>query len=166
MELLNEFGFDWRLFVAQLVNFLVIAYLFKRFLYKPVMTTLKKREDAIDQGLKDAEKASKALEKAESEKDTILEEASKEAERVLNEARNAATTARDEILEDTRKESERIIADAKEQINLEREHFAKEAKGMALELAQKVLEQSIIGLFDEKTQQQLIKKGVTKIRNV
>lgn len=166
MELLNEFGFDWKLFVAQLVNFLVIAYLFKKFLYKPILSTLKKREQTIDQGLRDAEKATKALEKAESEKDTILEEAGKEAERILKEARNAATEARESILEDTRKEAEKIIQQAKEQIVLEREQFAKEARGLSLGLSQRILEESIKGMFDEKTQQQLIKKGITKIKNV
>lgn len=166
MELLNEFGFDWRLFVAQLINFLVIAYLFKRFLYKPIMSSLKKREDTIDKGLRDAEKATLALEKAESEKDAILQEASKEAERILNEARNAASEARENILEDTRKDADKIIQQAKEQINLEREYFLKEARGLSLGLSQKILEESIKGMFDEKTQQNLIKKGISKIKNV
>lgn len=166
MELLNEFGFDWKLFVAQIINFLIIAYLFKKFLYKPILSTLKKREETIDKGLKDAEKAGKALEKAELEKDAILEVASKEAERILEEARASATDARDKILNDTRAEAEKIAIQAKEQIGLERDNFMKEAQDVSLTLAQRILEQSIKGLFDEKTQQQLIKRGLTKIKQV
>lgn len=166
MELLNEFGFDFKLFAAQLVNFLVIAYLFKKFLYKPILATLKKREQAIDKGLKDAEKAAKALEKAETEKDTILDAASKEAERIIKEARSSANEAKESILDDTRKEAEKIMQQTKEQIGLEREQFAKDARGLSLELSQRILEESIKGMFDERTQQQLIKKGISKIKNV
>jgi F-type H+-transporting ATPase subunit b len=50
MEILNQFGLDWKLFIAQIVNFLVIAYIFKRFLYKPILDALHKRNDAIKKG--------------------------------------------------------------------------------------------------------------------
>lgn len=164
MELLNKFGFDWILFFAQIFNFLLIAYLFKKFLYKPILSTLKKREEIIDKGLKDAEKAGVALAQAQVDKDTILEEASKEAEILLNEARATATEAKNKILDDTRIEAEKIATQAREQIKLERDVFVKEAKAMSLVLSQKILEESIKGMFDEKTQQQLIKKGVTRIK--
>lgn len=166
MELLNEFGFDWKLFIAQIINFLIIAYLFKKFLYKPILSTLKKREETIDKGLKDAESAGKALESAELEKDAILGVASKEAERILDEARISAGEAREKILNDTRVEAEKIAIQAKEQLSLERDNFIKEAQDLSLTLSQRILEQAIKGMFDEKTQQQLIRKGLTKIKQV
>jgi hypothetical protein len=83
MEIFEQFGFDLKLFAAQIVNFLVIAFIFKKFLYKPILDTLQKRKAAIKKGLKDAEDASLALEKAEESKEQILNKASKEAESII-----------------------------------------------------------------------------------
>ena len=98
MEILNEFGFDIKLFAAQIVNFLVIAFIFKKFLYKPILATLKKRKELIAKGLKDAQKASEALENAEEQKNKILNTASKESERILNEAKQQSQVTREEII--------------------------------------------------------------------
>ena len=47
MEILNNFGFQPTLFIAQIVNFLILAYVFKRFLYKPILKTLKDRQKTM-----------------------------------------------------------------------------------------------------------------------
>lgn len=164
MELLNEFGFDIRLLIAQVVNFLVIAYVFKRFLYKPILNTLKKRADSIEKGLSDAEKATKALERAEQEKDEMLGKASKEVERILNEAKASAEETRNSILNDARSEVEKLMKQTTEQIQTERENFAQEAREISLELSKKILEESIKDLFGKKEQEELIKKGIQKIK--
>jgi len=166
MEILNQFGFDIKLFIAQIANFLVLALLFKKFLYKPILTTLKKRETTIKKGLDDAASAQKALENAESEKDEILKKASREAEKIIDEARKVAEEARDAILEDARTESSKVMTSMKEQIKLEKEEFMKESKSIALSLSQKILEESIKGLFDKKEQNELIQKGMKSIKSI
>ncbi len=165
MEILHQFGFDVKLFAAQIVNFLVIAYVFKRFLYKPILETLKKRNDMIARGVKDAEKATRALEKAEEQKEEILTTAQKEAEKILEEARIQSQKVRDELMAQTKAEVEKLMQNTHQQIELERENFKKEAKDVSLEIARKVLEQSIIKLFDKKDDDALVKKGLQNLKN-
>ena len=165
MEILHQFGFDVKLFAAQIVNFLVIAYVFKRFLYKPILETLKKRNDMIARGVKDAEKATLALEKAEEQKEEILAKAQKEAEKILEEARTQSQQVRDDMMSQTKAEVEKLMLNTHQQIELERENFKKEAKDVSLEIARKVLEQSIVKLFDKKDDDILIKKGIQNIKN-
>ncbi len=164
MEILNQFGFDIKLFVAQIINFLVIAYIFKRFLYKPILNTLHSRTKLIKKGLKDAEDAASALENAQNKSDEILAKAGKEAERILAEAKNHAQESREKIMNDTKVEIEKMMQQTKEQIELERTQFRTEAKDMSLEISRQILQSAIIGLFDKKEQQELIKKGVQKIK--
>ena len=116
MEILNQFGFDLKLFAAQIVNFLVIAFVFKKFLYKPIQETLSKRSSMIKKGLKDAELATAALEKAESQKDEILARAGKEAERILADAKLEATKSREEIVDKTKQDIIKMMNQTKEQI--------------------------------------------------
>ncbi len=165
MEILNQFGFDLKLFAAQIVNFLVIAFVFKRFLYKPLLAVLNKRKTTIKKGLLDAEKAQKALEEAESKKDEILSKAGKEAERIINEAKNQAASSRELMLEETKNEIASMMEATKAQIELEKENFTKEAKNMSLELSRQILSSTIENLFDRKEQETLIKKSLTKIKN-
>ena len=61
MEIINNFGLDPLLLGAQIVNFLIIFFILKRFAYKPVLDILKKREDSIKEGLRQAEEGKKIL---------------------------------------------------------------------------------------------------------
>ena len=165
MEILNQFGFDLKLFAAQIVNFLVIAFIFKKFLYKPILTTLNKRKSIIKKGLKDAEEAERTNNEAQVQKDSILATAGKEAERILAEAQIQAKIERDNIMDDTKKEIAQMMEATKEQILLERENFKKESKDLSLELSRMLLESTISKLFDKKEQDIIMKKGISQIKN-
>lgn len=163
MEILSKFGFDLKLFVAQIVNFLVLAFLFKKFLYKPILKTLKDRRDAIKKSIEDSENARKALEDAQQMTDTMMQKASKEAERIIREARSISEEVRDEIIQNAKAESQKMMQETKKQIQQEREGFVKESKAVALEISRKILEQTITKLFDKKVQKELIEKGIKQI---
>jgi F-type H+-transporting ATPase subunit b len=45
---------DWTTFILQVINFLVLVWLLKRFLYRPVMDVIARRQAAIDQSMADA----------------------------------------------------------------------------------------------------------------
>ncbi len=164
MEILNQFGFDIKLFAAQIVNFLVIAFVFKRFLYKPLLEILEKRKSTIKRGLLDAEKAQKALEEAEERKDAIISKAGIEADRIINEAKNQAESIREGMLEETKKEINAMMEATVTQIQLEKENFKKEAKNMSLEIARQVLNSTLSSLFDNKEKEIIVKKSISKIK--
>lgn len=164
MEILSEFGFDLKLFIAQIVNFLILAYLFKRFLYKPLLNAVKKREEEIKKGLASAEKAEKALMSAEEKKDELINEAAKEAEKIITEAKSSAQTESELIIEATRKESERIIKNAKEQANLEKEAIEKQISAIAIEASQKILSNVISEIFSDKEKDEILRRSLKKIR--
>lgn len=166
MEILNQFGFDYRLFLAQIINFLIIVFVFKKFLYKPLINTLEKREKKIAQGVQDAEDAGIALAKAEEQKDAILKKAGVEAERIITEAKTQAGEARDEMMEKTKEQIALLMEQTKDQIALERENFKRETKEASLDIAQSVLDSVIQNLFDKKENDILVKKGIQKIKNV
>ena len=69
------------------------------------------------------------------------------------------------MMSQTKAEVEKLMLNTHQQIELERENFKKEAKDVSLEIARKVLEQSIVKLFDKKDDDILIKKGIQNIKN-
>jgi F-type H+-transporting ATPase subunit b len=164
MEILKTFGFDPILLGAQILNFLIIFYLLKRFLYKPVLGMLKAREDKIKEGVKQAEEARLTLEKTLAEEKKIFAKAHEESKALIQDARSQAIEVSREVEENTKKQAEKILLDAKAQIE-------QDAKRMEIELGEKIsllskemLEKSLQGVFGEKEQKQILEKALKNIK--
>ena len=80
-ELIHKLGIDWKLLVAQVVNFLVLLFLLKKFLYKPVLELLAKRRASIAESIANTERIAQELKSIESRKIAEVEKAKKEAEK-------------------------------------------------------------------------------------
>ena len=164
MEILHQFGFDYKLFISQAVNFLILAYIFKRFLYKPIMNVLKEREEKIKAGIANAEKAKEALDNAKLDRDAMLKETRAEAQSILESTRKSAEELRQEFALKAKAESERTVAEAKVQAAAELKKAENELKGMTLDLSQKLLSEVVSKLFTEEEKQKILQRAVENIR--
>ena len=54
-EIIKTFHIDWKLLIAQAVNFAIVVFALYKFAYKPLLKTMNERTAKIEQGLKDAE---------------------------------------------------------------------------------------------------------------
>lgn len=164
MEFLKDFGFDPVLFLAQIINFVIIFFILKKILYKPVLDILHKRDSAIKQGIKDKEEAEKLLAEAEEKESEILKKAQEKAEKILNDAKLEANDTKTQIEENARKEAERMIKQANETIEQEsklaEDHLTKKIGTIAIGL----LESSLSGLFGKKEQEEILKKAEEQLR--
>lgn len=105
MEILEEFGVQPILLIAQGVNFLILLFILKRFLYKPILKVLEDRKEKIAQSLKNADEIEAKLEKTTLEREERLKKASKEAENILEEATKTA----DRIISEAHQKAEADI---------------------------------------------------------
>src|SRR3989344_2501397 len=108
MEILKNFGFEPVFFTAQIINFLILFFVFKRFLYKPILKILKDRTNAIEKGLRDTESARVALEEAEAQKEKIIAQAHDAA---LLELASARDQASDISIELSKKVLDRVLTE-------------------------------------------------------
>lgn len=163
MEVLGELGFDPILFVAQIVNFLVILFILKKILYKPMLEMLNKRQAEISKGFKDKEKAEVLLLETEEKEKKVLRIANEKAKKIIKDANVQAIQIKSKSEETTKKEADRIILEAKSTINQEiitaEEKLTERMGSLALSLLQK----SLIGVFGEKEQKQILKKAETEL---
>jgi F-type H+-transporting ATPase subunit b len=96
---------DWFTVCAQAINFLILVWLLKRFLYRPVLAAIDAREKRIAQQL---ENAAKQQAQARAERDDFQKRSSaldQEREKILRAASVAATQERDRLLEGAREEA-------------------------------------------------------------
>ena len=164
MELLKDFGFDPILLTAQIINFLIVLVVLKKFMYKPVLDMLKKRENDIKKGIKDSEEAEKRLAEAEEKEKQILQKARSEADKMLQEAKNEADGLKTEKMEQTRTEVEKMLEQARLTIAQEtkeaEERLTRKVGGIAIAL----LEKSLVGIFGEKEQKVILKKATDQLQ--
>lgn len=112
-ELITTFHIDWKLMIAQIINFgLVFAALYF-IAAKPLKKLIKDRTEEITTGLDNAKKAEAEVANANVKKEEIVKEAKEHAKQIL------ATSQAD---------SKEIIKEAKEKANTEREEIVKQAK--------------------------------------
>jgi F-type H+-transporting ATPase subunit b len=163
MGTLGKFGLDPILFAAQVVNFLIIAWIINRFLIRPLMANMKARREKIAQGLEDAEKARAALEDAAKEREKVLQEASAESFRLLQNARDEAERLRAAALERAGADAERLIEEARGIMALERLDMEKAVQALSLQLSGKILENVVEGLFSPEEKRQIVARGLERI---
>lgn len=163
MDVLGKFHLELVPFIAQLVNFLIIAWILWRFLIRPLMATMKTRRESIVKGLADAEKARTALAAADAEKAKILQAASAEAYQLLENARQEAERLREASLERAGRDAERLIVEARGLIDLERKAMERDVQSLSLQLSGRILEKAVRDLFSEEEKAQVVSRGIELI---
>jgi len=120
-ETADTFGWNWKLFLAQVVSFCIVAFLLRRFAYKPILAVLEERRRNIEQGQLNAEKIRKELAEAEKRYQEILAKANADAQRMIDEARESAAHLSERKQQEAIAAAEQIVAKAKEAAALEHE---------------------------------------------
>lgn len=117
---------DWFTVVAQALNFLILVWLLKRFLYKPILNALDAREKRIAAELADADEK-KA--EARQERDAFKrknEEFDRQRAALLTNAGDQAAAERQQLLDNARKESDALRAQWQEALRIEYQSLSEE----------------------------------------
>ena len=121
MELITKLGIDWKLLIAQIVNFLIVLGVLYRFLYRPLVKHLADRKERIDRSLQEAQRIEEELKAIQGKKAEAELEAKRKAQEIVDEAMKEAGVRRQEILERVKAEAAEAVTAAKRQLEAERE---------------------------------------------
>ena len=112
--MLETLGIQWPKLIAQFVNFAIVLFVLWRFAYKPVFNLLDARRQKIADGLTNAEKIKAELVKTETERKRILAQAGDQANKLIEDARNAAARVREVEIQKAVSAAEQIAIKARE----------------------------------------------------
>lgn len=153
------------LIIWQLIVFLLLFFLLAKLAWKPIINSLKEREQSIQDALDTAEKARLEMSRLKSDNENLLKQAREEREKMLRDARDASNRLKEEAQADARKSADRIIEEARAAINAEKLTALKEVKAvvanLSLEVASKVLRKN---LSEDKAQKELIQQYIKDIK--
>ena len=112
-ELISTFHIDWKLMIAQIINFGLVFALIYLLAAKPLSKLMKDRTKEITDGLDNAKKAELEVANAGIKKDEIVREAKNSAKQILVASQN---------------DGKEIVKEAKDKATLEKEEIIKQAK--------------------------------------
>jgi F-type H+-transporting ATPase subunit b len=153
------------LFFWQLVVFLTLFGLLAKFAWKPILASLKEREESIQTALDSAERAKQEMAALQAGNEALIKEAREERDKIIRAAREAATVLQDQIQTDAKKAADKLIADARSVINTEKAAALRDVKAQvalfSLQVAERLMKKN---LADDKSQKELVDSYIKDLK--
>lgn len=163
MEVFAKLGIDWKLLIAQAVNFVVLLWVLRRYAYRPILRALEARTRKIEQGLKDAALSQEKLQLSVEEEKHIMAVAREEARDILLRAETSAKERDAHMLQETKVKIDKMIADADAHLVEEKARLIREAKselsGIVVAATKQVLGKAVNATVDAKLVDAALKKA-------
>ena len=156
-KLINQFEFG--LFFWQVLIFVGLILLLKKFAWKPILDAVNEREEGIKNALQSAEQARQEMANLKSDNEKLLADARAERDTLLKEAREIKEKMINDAKADAQAQGEKMIAQAKAAIESEKNAAMAEIKtqvsSLSLEIAEKLLKEE---LTNKESQTKLVEK--------
>lgn len=152
--LIKTFHIDWRLIIAQMVNFAIVIFVLYRFAIKPLGKLMQERNTKIISGLTDAKKHKELLDATEVEYKKIIAEARKESQELVAIAKKDAESIRTELVNQAQQDAKKLLESGKVELEAEKMKMISDAKkelgGLVAHATQKVLGNVVDSELQEK----------------
>jgi len=127
-EIMHTFGVSKQLFFSQLISFLIVAFVLKKFAVGPVQEMLEQRRARIAEGEEKLKRIEKQLAESEKNAQEALDKANEQAARLIEEAKESAESLSEKKAQEALAAAQQIIAKAGEAAKAERNEMRAELK--------------------------------------
>lgn len=145
------------LIVWTTIAFLLLVFILAKFAWKPILNSLRIREESIEEALKAADLAREEMAELKSDNEKLLAEAREEREKLLKDASKIANGIKDDAKKEAEEITKRMMDDAKTGIEAEKQSALAEVRNqvadLSIEIAEKIIRKS---LGDDKSQKALV----------
>lgn len=166
MELIDKLGLDLKLLIAQVVNFLILFFILKWLLYRPILNVMDKRKKMIEKSVEDAKKIEEQVKEIAEEKTKVLSKASKEAMSILEKAKKEGEEERSQALEKAKKEISGLAERYRTELASEKAKMFDELKGEIADIILKSSEKIMRKEFSKDDQHRLEKAIKEEVKSI
>ena len=161
-SIISTFHIDWKIIVAQAINFAIVFVVLYIFALKPLSKLMAERSEKIAKGIDDAKTNEKLLSETRAEYEAALVKARNEANKIFQDGKKEAEAKKISMLEDAKKEVSMVIENGKKSLETEKIKMVEEAKKEIVALAMKATEK----LIGEKTNSSVNEKTIKELKNL
>ena len=165
-ELFENLEIKWQLLLAQAVNFFILLFILKKFLYKPMLKFLRERREGIEEGLKKSELAEQQFKDMRELQARELAKTRAEAQGIVEEAKKRAEEAKNEIVANAKQETEALFAKAEKDIDQLKAQRMQEAEQELGKLALQGMEHLLKEKMPQETRTALQDEAISHIKNL
>jgi F-type H+-transporting ATPase subunit b len=149
--------------IAQIINFLILIYLLKRFLFNRIIKIMDEREKQITDQMQDAETAKEEAQKELEEQRRIREELQEKWNEMLAQAKKDAQKKREELVKDARSKIDEEQKNWREAISKQRTAFLRDLRHLSCEQVCQISRKVLSDLAGEKLENQLIENFLIQL---
>ena len=155
-------GINLPLLVAFIINFIVLFFLLRLFLFKPVLKILDERAKRAKEGMELAEATKKEYEQAKVEVQKQIDKGRQEAKAIIAQTMQTGERLKEESRQEATKQAQLIVDRTRAELEVERdkivENLRKEFVDICISAAEKVIKETL----DKETHRQLIAETLTE----
>ena len=142
------------LFAWNLIAFLVVLFLLRKFAWKPIISSLNERETKIADSIATADRVKAEMAQMQSENEALMAQAREERAAMLKEAKETRDKMVNEAKEQAKLEAHKIVAEAQLAINNQKMAALTDVKNqvgaLVVEVAEKVLRRELANKADQE----------------
>lgn len=159
-KLIEQFSLG--LFFWQLILFVGLVLLLKKFAWGPILNSVNEREEGIKNALDEAENARKEMQNLNADNARILKEARVERDSLLKEAREMKETIISEAKEEAQIQANKVVEQAQATIQSEKQAAIADLKNQVAELSIGIAEKVVRGELSDKNKQTKLVEDLLK----
>lgn len=153
----------WGQIIATIINFAILYFILRRFLFKPVNNAIDTRQHEIINKITKTEEDRKKAEELRKENEDKLRLAKQEGKSIVEDYKVKADKVSTDILQEARQEAETIIERARVEAEREKEKAADEIKNQIVDLAVVLSSKALEESANEEQHRRLIKDFIAKV---
>lgn len=158
--------FNWWTFLFETLNFVVLAYVLHRLLYRPLRAAIDKRREANARAQSEAEQARRAAEELRAQLQEQLSQLDRERQELIRTAREQADAQRQQLLAAAQQTIQRQLDEARQALERERAEALKALQGELMDQAVALARRLLAESCDRSLQQQLALRLVQSLEQL
>jgi len=155
MQLLSSLGIEWKVIIAQAVNFGILVFVLYKFVYKPLLKVLDERTAMIKDAAEKSSTIDSKLEEIKALEESTLVAARKAGAELIRDAEAAAAVLKAKLGADATAEATKIVREAEARIKSSEETLRNEIKAEMKDIVASAIEATVGKYLDSAAKQKL-----------
>lgn len=161
---MEKLGINVQILIMQLINFGILVFVLNKFLYKPLLSFLQKRQQKVAEGLSLTSEMEAEKEQLDKKREATLKKAREEASAILAEAKKQAKADKEASLKEARVEIGQLREKIEKDLKAKYEQMAEELNAQTVEVAAKMAEKVLSSVLSQNDHEKLIREQLKKMK--
>ena len=157
---------DWFTVLAQIVNFLVLVWLLKRFLYKPVLAAIAAREKTIVDQLKNADKKEADAQKERETFQLKNDEFDLQRATLLSQAKDEAKSERQRLFDEARQAADALAVKRQESLENEARNLSRSISRQTRQEVFSIARKALADLASTSLEERMVEAFIRRLREM